>query len=93
MQNGIDLSQFYQGLDALFQKKDSSETMRYLERCRLELAKKLLSDTQKSIFDISADVGFSTLQHFSYVFKKNVGLSPTRYRRKAPPWSTVITSS
>ena len=32
MQNGIDLSQFYQGLDALFQKKDSSETMRYLER-------------------------------------------------------------
>lgn len=55
--------------------------MRYLERCRLELAKKLLSDTQKSIFDISADVGFSTLQHFSYVFKKNVGLSPTRYRR------------
>ena len=32
MQNGIDLSQFYQGLDALFQKKDSNETMRYLER-------------------------------------------------------------
>lgn len=32
MQNGIDLSQFYQGLDTLFQKKDSGETMRYLER-------------------------------------------------------------
>ena len=31
MQNGIDLSRFYQGLDALFQKKDSGETMRYLE--------------------------------------------------------------
>ena len=31
MQSGIDLNRFYQGLDALFQQKDSRRTMDYLE--------------------------------------------------------------
>ena len=31
MQNGIDLRQFYQGLDALFEKKDSAKTINYLQ--------------------------------------------------------------
>ena len=65
----------------LFHAEYSVTLMKYLERIRLELAKRLLSDTQDSILSISSDVGFSTLQHFSYVFKKNIGISPTQYRK------------
>ena len=32
MENGIDLNKFYQGLDDLFQQKDSGQTMAYLQR-------------------------------------------------------------
>ena len=31
MENGIDLNKFYQGLDDLFQQKDSGQTMAYLQ--------------------------------------------------------------
>lgn len=65
----------------IFREEYSITLMKYLESRRLELAKKMLSDTQKSIDTISAEVGFLTLQHFSYVFKKNMGLAPTQYRK------------
>ena len=65
----------------IFHAEYSITLMKYLESKRLDIAKKLLSDTQNSIYSISADIGFSTLQHFSYVFKKNVGISPTQYRK------------
>ena len=31
MENGIDLNKFYQGLDDLFQQKDSGQKMAYLQ--------------------------------------------------------------
>lgn len=40
MGNGIDLTQFYQGLDALFQRKNSAETMQYLQRWLQEAEQK-----------------------------------------------------
>ena len=36
MQNGIDLKQFYQELDALYKKKNSAGTISYLENCLRE---------------------------------------------------------
>ena len=65
----------------IFRAEYSVTMMKYLESRRLELAKRMLTDSQKSIDAISAGVGFLTLQHFSYVFKKNMGLAPTQYRK------------
>lgn len=36
-------------------------------------------DPSRSLTDLALDVGFGSLQHFSQVFKKKMGISPKRY--------------
>lgn len=48
---------------------------------RIERAKNLLENPDRSISEVSAQVGFSTEYYFSRVFKKEVGLPPGRWRR------------
>ncbi|MBI4976785.1 MAG: AraC family transcriptional regulator [Spirochaetes bacterium] len=54
--------------------------MEYVIRARIEKAKTLLADRRIPITDISFDLGFSSSQHFTNVFKKNTGTTPTGYR-------------
>jgi AraC family transcriptional regulator len=49
---------------------------------RVELSKRLLESTKKSITDISAELGFPTPSHFAATFRKLLGLTPTHYRRQ-----------
>lgn len=49
---------------------------------KTEEAKRLLRHTEKTISVISDYLGFSSLGHFSRVFRKYVGLSPSEYRDK-----------
>jgi len=53
----------------------------YLNRYRVYRAKQLLSSTDKSITEISGEVGFSDSGYFSRIFRREVGLSPDAYRR------------
>jgi AraC family transcriptional regulator len=48
---------------------------------RISRAKTLLTNTGKSITEISVAVGFSTHSHFSTAFKTRVGTTPLQYRR------------
>jgi AraC family transcriptional regulator of adaptative response / methylphosphotriester-DNA alkyltransferase methyltransferase len=54
----------------------------YLRDKRLLVAKKLLTDTETTITDIASKVGFPNPAHFSTVFQKQYGLSPTAYRNQ-----------
>lgn len=65
----------------IFRSECGITIMKYLEERRLEAARKKLSDTQDSINSIASDTGFSNQQHFSYIFKKNTGLTPSQYRK------------
>src|SRR5215471_1099622 len=56
---------------------------RYLQRRRVERAMFLLRETDRSITDISFDVGFTSLGTFSRTFHDIVGQSPKRYREGA----------
>ena len=47
---------------------------------RIERAKDLLANTDKSVGSIAAEVGYKNTQHFSTVFKKHVGVTPTVFR-------------
>lgn len=49
---------------------------------KTEEAKRLLSDTDKTIIAISNYLGFSSQGHFARVFKKYAGLSPSEYRER-----------
>jgi transcriptional regulator GlxA family with amidase domain len=53
---------------------------RYLQRRRVERAMFLLRETDRSVTDISLDVGFTSLGTFSRTFHQIVGQSPRRYR-------------
>lgn len=53
--------------------------MRYVCQMRMEKAKLLLMDTTNSIEEIAYSVGYNSPEHFSRIFKKEVGISPIKY--------------
>jgi len=52
----------------------------FLARRRIARAVELLRDQTRSVSDVYLDVGFKNLSHFSRVFLKLTGRSPSRYR-------------
>jgi len=64
---------------------------RYLQRRRVERAMFLLRETDRSVTDVSLDVGFTSLGTFSRTFRDIVGLSPREYRAGAEPRKGVPT--
>jgi len=53
--------------------------MNYLRHIRIDKAKKLLLHSDMNITQIAASVGFQSIHHFSSVFKKTVGVSPSEF--------------
>jgi AraC-like DNA-binding protein len=54
----------------------------FLNRERIARAKQLLAESDASITEISIEVGYNSLEHFSTVFRKMEGLSPKEFRQK-----------
>jgi AraC-like DNA-binding protein/mannose-6-phosphate isomerase-like protein (cupin superfamily) len=57
--------------------------MRYLMRCRVNKAAKLLRDGRASVQQVAERVGYDSELGFSRAFKRLVGSSPAEYRRKS----------
>jgi AraC-like DNA-binding protein len=55
----------------------------FIHYVRLEKAKKMLCQTDEPVSNIAFDTGYKDPGHFSRVFKKEFGLSPSEYRKKA----------
>ena len=53
----------------------------YMMDMRIETAKKLLKETERSISAIAAATGFENAHYFSYVFKQKERATPSAYRR------------
>ena len=54
----------------------------FIIKTRIEAAASLLDTTDKTLEEIAAETGFYDVYHFGKLFKKRVGISPGRYRRK-----------
>ena len=54
----------------------------YHNKVRCEKAKELLEGTRLSVADISIRTGYNFPSHFSRVFRKTVGVTPSQYRRE-----------
>ena len=62
-------------------KEETGETfVEYLTGLRMEYAKNLLREKEKSIKQICVESGYSDPNYFSRIFKKTVGVTPSEYR-------------
>lgn len=69
-------------LSRLFKKKTGYTLKEYINRERIRLAKELLSETRMSVSVIALKTGFENFSHFSQVFRKTEGVSPSEYRSR-----------
>ena len=65
-----------------FKKATSNTVIEYLQRVKIEAAKKGLETGRKNVSELMYEVGYSDTKAFRNVFKKTTGLSPIEYRNK-----------
>ena len=68
-------------LSALIKRKTGKTYTEYMISKRLQLAKELLKDTSLSIDEIVQRVGYKDYFYFNKLFKKYVGITPSKYRK------------
>jgi AraC-like DNA-binding protein len=68
-----------------FREAYGSTPHRFLLAKRIERAVFLLRETDRSVTEISLDVGWNSLGSFSSAFKRMLGVSPSGYRAGAEP--------
>ncbi|MBO9152088.1 GlxA family transcriptional regulator [Chitinophaga sp. GCM10012297] len=69
-------------LERRFKKATCNTVSEYIQRVKVEAAKKGFETSRKNITEIMYDVGYSDNKAFRTVFKKTTGLSPVEYRNK-----------
>ena len=78
MANAAGISTVY--FRKLFVQRFGIPPMKYIKQKRIERAKLLLSsDLYTTISDVALESGFSSLYHFSKVFKQETSFTPSEY--------------
>jgi transcriptional regulator GlxA family with amidase domain len=65
-----------------FKKATANTPVEYLQRVKIEAAKKSLESGREHISEVMYAVGYSDSKAFRTTFKKITGLSPLDYRKK-----------
>ena len=65
-----------------FKQHTGHTPLAYHHMIRCEYAKELLVSTDQSISEVGEAAGFVSSSHFSHIFKKTEGCTPTEYRIK-----------
>lgn len=64
-----------------FKREYGVSPINYLITCRIREGKRLLTETDLSLSQIAAVLGFSSSSYFSQSFRNAEGISPTEYRK------------
>jgi len=65
-----------------FKKATNNTIVEYIQRVKIEAAKRSFESSRKNINEVMFDVGYSDTKAFRTVFKKITGLTPIEYRNK-----------
>jgi transcriptional regulator GlxA family with amidase domain len=65
-----------------FKQATGNTVIEYLQRVKIEAAKRSFESTRKNISEVMFDVGYSDTKAFRNVFRKITGLTPVEYRNK-----------
>ncbi|NEQ23651.1 MAG: helix-turn-helix transcriptional regulator [Microcoleus sp. SIO2G3] len=74
----LGMSQFH--FSHLFKQSMGTSPYQYLLQQRVERAKQLLKQKDRSIMDIALECGFNSHSHLSKQFRQFTGMTPTSYR-------------
>ncbi len=66
---------------SVFKRETGMTTVNYIKKIRVERACNYLAYTDKSVVEISKEVGYQDSQYFFKIFKKATGQTPLAYRR------------
>ena len=69
-------------LSKVFKEEMGENFMRWLNRIRVEEAKRLLDSTWLRTYEIAEKVGFRDYKYFSLIFRSYAGCSPREYRNR-----------
>ncbi len=69
-------------LERRFKKATNNTVNEYIQRVKIEAAKKSLETSRKNITEIMLDVGYTDTKSFRGTFKKVTGMTPFDYRNK-----------
>ncbi len=69
-------------LERRFKSATCNTITEYLQRVKIEAAKKNLETGRKNINEVMYDVGYNDVKAFRTIFRKITGLSPLEYRKK-----------
>jgi len=69
-------------LERRFKKATSNTVIEYIQRVKVEAAKKSFEISRKNINEVMYEVGYNDTKAFRTTFKKFTGLSPVEYRNK-----------
>lgn len=65
---------------SIFKKETGKSFVGYLTGYRMEKAARMLVETNEKSYMIAKSVGYTDPNYFSYVFKRQYGVSPSKYR-------------
>jgi transcriptional regulator GlxA family with amidase domain len=69
-------------LERRFKKATSNTVNEYIQRVKIEAAKKGLESGDKNVTEVMYETGYSDTKAFRNVFRKVTGVSPVEYRNK-----------
>lgn len=65
-----------------FKKATNNSVVEYIQRVKIEAAKKQLETGRRTVNEVMFEVGYNDVKAFRELFKKITGLSPVEYRNK-----------
>jgi transcriptional regulator GlxA family with amidase domain len=69
-------------LERRFKRATNNTVTEYIQRVKIEAAKKRLETSRQNISEVMSDVGYSDTKAFRGTFKKITGMTPIDYRNK-----------
>ncbi len=74
----LNISEVY--MRRLFKEQFGTSPKQYILNLRIQKAKQILSQSNKTITQIALECGFTSIHHFCRAFKSECGQTPTNYR-------------
>ena len=68
-----------------FRKAYGCSVGAYLRRLRLARAAERLAESEYTLAEIALEAGFADQSHFSNLFRRETGVSPSAFRRSVRP--------